>query len=83
MLLHAHGEAVLRVKGLLNVGLGQSCCMACSISCILRSISPRWPGEDQRSHLVFILHALEPETIRMSLQAFQHLLGAHPTVDSD
>jgi Cobalamin synthesis protein cobW C-terminal domain len=42
-----------------------------------------WPGEDQRSHLVFILHALEPEAIRTSLQAFQHLLGAHPTVDSD
>jgi hypothetical protein len=40
-----------------------------------------WPGEDQRSHLVFILHAIEPDAIVRSLQAFQQLLGAHPTVD--
>ena len=42
-----------------------------------------WPDADQRSQLVFILHALDPEAIRTSLQAFQHLLGARPTVDSD
>jgi G3E family GTPase len=82
MLLHAHGEAVLRVKGLLNVGaIGPVV-----LNGVQHILHPpehlaAWPGEDQRSHLVFILHALDPEAIRASLQAFQHLLGAHPTVD--
>jgi len=84
MLLHAHGEAVLRVKGLLNVGTTGPVVL----NGVQHIIHPpehlaTWPGEDQRSHVVFILHALEPEAIRTSLQAFQHLLGARPTVDSD
>ena len=84
MLLHAYGEAVLRVKGLLNVGATGPVVLN-GVQHILHPPEhlATWPGEDQRSHLVFILHALEPEAIRMSLQAFQHLLGAHPTVDSD
>jgi hypothetical protein len=40
-----------------------------------------WPDTDQRSHLVFILRAIEPHHIVRSLQAFQHLLGAAPQVD--
>ena len=84
MLLHAHGEAVLRVKGLLNVGATGPVVLN-GVQHILHPPEhlAAWPGEDQRSHLVFILHALDPEAIRTSLQAFQHLLGAHPTVDSD
>jgi G3E family GTPase len=82
MLLHAHGEAVLRVKGLLNVGATGPVVLN-GVQHILHPPEhlAAWPGEDQRSHLVFILHALDPEAIRTSLQAFQHLLGAHPTVD--
>jgi G3E family GTPase len=82
MLLHAHGEAVLRVKGLLNVGATGPVVLN-GVQHILHPPEhlAAWPGEDQRSHLIFILHALEPEAIRTSLQAFQHLLGAHPTVD--
>jgi G3E family GTPase len=84
MLLHAHGETVLRVKGLLNVGATGPVVLN-GVQHILHPPEhlAAWPGEDQRSHLVFILHALEPEAIRTSLQAFQHLLGAHPTVDTD
>jgi len=84
MLLHAHGEAVLRVKGLLNVGATGPVVLN-GVQHILHPPEhlAAWPGEDQRSHLVFILHALAPEAIRTSLQAFQHLLGARPTVDSD
>jgi G3E family GTPase len=84
MLLHTHGEAVLRVKGLLNVG-AMGPVVLNGVQHILHPPEhlAAWPGEDQRSHLVFILHALDPEAIRTSLQAFQHLLGAHPTVDSD
>jgi G3E family GTPase len=83
MLLHTHGEAVLRVKGLLNVG-AMGPVVLNGVQHILHDPEhlAAWPGEDQRSHLVFILHALDPEAIRTSLQAFQHLLGAHPTVDS-
>jgi G3E family GTPase len=84
MLLHAHGEAVLRVKGLLNVGATGPVVLN-GVQHILHPPEhlAAWPGEDQCSHLVFILHALEPEAIRTSLRAFQHLLGAHPMVDSD
>jgi len=84
MLLHAHGEAVLRVKGLLNVGATGPVVLN-GVQHILHPPEhlAAWPGEDQRSHLVFILHALEPAAISTSLQAFQHLLGARPTVDSD
>jgi G3E family GTPase len=84
MLLHAHGEAVLRVKGLLNVGATGPVVLN-GVQHILHPPEhlATWPGEDRRSHLVLILHALEPEAIRTSLQAFQHPLGAYPTVDSD
>jgi G3E family GTPase len=82
MLLHAHGEDVLRVKGFLNVGTTGPVVL----NGVQHIIHPPehldgWPGADQRSHLVFILHAIEPETIVRSLQAFQQLLGAHLTVD--
>jgi G3E family GTPase len=82
MLLHAHGEAVLRVKGLLNVGATGPVVLN-GVQHILHPPEhlAAWPGEDQRSHLVFILHALDPEAISTSLQAFQHLLGAYPSVD--
>jgi len=82
MLLYAHGENVLRVKGLLNVGATGPVVL----NGVQHIIHPpehleRWPGDDQRSHLVFILHGIEPDDIVQSLQAFQHLLGASPTVD--
>jgi G3E family GTPase len=84
MLLHAHGEAVLRVKGLLNVGAAGPVVLN-GVQHILHPPEhlATWPGEDRRSHLVLILHALDPEAIRTSLQAFQHLLGARPTMDSN
>lgn len=79
---HARGEDVLRVKGLLNVGATGPVVL----NGVQHLMHPpehleHWPGEDQRSHLVFILHAIEPDAIVRSLQAFQPLLGAHPTVD--
>jgi G3E family GTPase len=82
MLLQAHGEEVLRVKGLLNVGAPGPVVLN-GVQHILHPPEhlAGWPGEDQGSHLVFILHALDPDSISSSLQAFQHLLGAHPTVD--
>jgi G3E family GTPase len=82
MLLHARGEDVLRVKGLLNVGAAGPVILN-GVQHIMHVPEhlDRWPGADQRSHLVFILRAIEPHHIVRSLQAFQHLLGAAPQVD--
>jgi G3E family GTPase len=79
MLLHAHGEQVLRVKGLLNVGAPGPVVLN-GVQHILHPPEhlASWPGDDQRSHLVFLLHTLEPERIHRSFQVFQHLLGTVP-----
>jgi G3E family GTPase len=81
MLLHAHGERVLRVKGLLNVGATGPVVLN-GVQHIIHAPEhlPAWPDADRRSHLVFILYGLEPPVIEQSLQAFQHLLGAQPHV---
>jgi G3E family GTPase len=82
MLLHARGEDVLRVKGLLNVGATGPVVLH-GVQHIMHAPEhlARWPDADQRSHLVFILRAIEPHQLVWSLQAFQHLLGAAPQVD--
>ena len=82
MLLHAHGERVLRVKGLLNVGAAGPVVLN-GVQHIIHAPEhlPTWPDRDHRSRLVFILHRLEPSVIEQSLRAFQHLLGAHPQVE--
>ena len=83
MLLHAHGERVLRVKGLLNVGATGPVVLN-GVQHIIHAPEhlPAWPDADHRSHLVFILHGLEPPVIERSLLAFQHLLGAQPQVEA-
>jgi G3E family GTPase len=82
MLLHARGEDVLRVKGLLNVGVAGPVVLN-GVQHIIHAPEhlAHWPSTDQRSHLVFILHAIDPHDIVKSLQAFQQLLGAPPDVD--
>jgi G3E family GTPase len=82
LLLHAHGENVLRVKGLLNIGAVGPVVLN-GVQHIMHAPEhlPCWPGTDRRSHLVFILYAIDPHAMVRSLQAFQHLLGAQPRVD--
>lgn len=79
-LLYAHGESVLRVKGLLDtVAPGPV-----SINGVQHVIRPpqhldRWPAEvnsanerrGRRSHLVFIIRGLDPAALEASLRAFQ------------
>ncbi len=81
MLLYAHGEDVLRVKGLLNVGEAGPVVLN-GVQHIIHAPEhlSEWPDADRRSHLVFILQGIEPSQIAQSLQAFQHLLGAQPHV---
>ncbi|WP_218673748.1 CobW family GTP-binding protein, partial [Candidatus Entotheonella palauensis] len=81
MLLYAHGEDVLRVKGLLNVGeVGPVVLNGVQHIIHAPEHLPKWPDDDRRSHLIFILQGIEPQQIVQSLQAFQHLLGAEPSL---
>jgi G3E family GTPase len=77
MLLHARGEEILRVKGMLNVGeIGPIL-----LNGVQHIIHPpehlnKWPSEDERSRIVFIMQSIKPEEILGSLKAFQHVLGS-------
>ena len=79
MLLHARGEDVLRVKGLLDVGEAGPVV----VNGVQHTIHPpehldRWPDEDHRSRIVFITKGICPEELLDSLDAFRALLGASP-----
>ncbi len=72
MLLHAHGEKVLRVKGILNVkGVDEPVV----INGVQHVVHPpmhlkAWPDEDRRSKIVFIVDGIEQGLIERSLAAF-------------
>ena len=73
MLLHQHGERVLRMKGLLNVGVEQGPLLLEGVQHVVHA--PRhlqqWPDEDRRSRLVFIVRDLDVDLLRESLLALQ------------
>jgi len=79
MLLHRHGEEVLRVKGILNVA-GQTTPVI--IHGVQHVVHPpahldAWPDDDHRSRIVFILRGLNTALIKRSLTAFtSRRLGA-------
>jgi len=76
MLLHARGESVLRVKGLIHAqGVG-----GVILNGVQHVLHPplhldRWPAEDASSRLVFITRKLDPASLLRSLNAFQRLGG--------
>jgi G3E family GTPase len=79
MLLHARGEDLLRVKGLLDVGEAGPVVL----NGVQHIIHPpehlgAWPDEDHRSRLIFITRNIRPEEILGSLVAFRGLLEAQP-----
>ena len=78
MLLHAHGERVLRVKGILNV-LGLATPVV--IHGVQHIIHPpahleAWPSADRRSRIVFIVRGLEQKAIEASLAVFHRQADA-------
>lgn len=79
MLLHAHGESILRVKGLLDVGESGAVALH-GVQHIIHPPEhlPGWPEGKRTSRLVFIARGIDPGTILRSLEAFQRLLGATP-----
>jgi G3E family GTPase len=77
MLLHARGQNVLRVKGIVDVGEAGPVVL----NGVQHIIHPpqhldKWPSEDHRSRIIFIMRSIDPHHILESLKAFQHVLGA-------
>ena len=80
MLLHTHGEHILRVKGLLNV---EGIDTPVVINGVQHIIHPpmhldAWPDENRQSRVVFIVRGLERALIEESLAVFNRLGGGAP-----
>ena len=75
MLLHSHGERVLRVKGILNVAGIEAPVVVNGVQHVVHPPIhlTAWPGEDRRSHIVFIVDDLAQADIERSLAAFSRL----------
>ena len=77
MLLNRHGDAVLRVKGILNVADAGTPVAVHAVQHLVHT--PRhlnaWPDQDRRSRLVFIARGLDPVVIERSFRAFSMLQG--------
>ena len=78
MLLHRHGDRVLRLKGLLNVGAEQGPLLVEGVQHVIHV--PRhlreWPDADRRSRIVFIARDIDLAQVEASLDAFQDLAAA-------
>ncbi len=72
MLLHRHGEQVLRVKGILNVEGQATPVMIHGVQHVMHPPAhlEAWPDDDHRSRIVFILRGLDPAKLKRSLKAF-------------
>lgn len=84
MLLHARGEDILRVKGLLDIG-GQGPVVLNGVQHIIHPPDhlDEWPTSERLSCLVFITRSVDSKQILSSLEAFQYAFNAHnnmPTV---
>ena len=80
MLLHARGEDVLRVKGLLDIGAGGPVLLN-GVQHIMHPPEhlKEWPDEDRRSRIVFITRGICSEELLASLEAFRGIVGAGPS----
>jgi len=79
MLLHRHGDRVLRMKGLLNVVGVPGPVLVNGVQHLVHPPAhlDRWPDEDRRSRLVVISNGLGRGEIERSLNAFNAI--ANPT----
>jgi G3E family GTPase len=78
MLLHRHGDAVLRVKGILNIVDAETPVALHGVQQLIHAPKhlDAWPDADRRSRLVFIVKGLEPAAIERSLRRFCRLPAA-------
>ena len=72
MLLHRHGDRVLRIKGLLNVAGVPGPVLVNGVQHLVHPPAhlDAWPNADRRSHLVVILDGLGRDGLERSLDAF-------------
>jgi G3E family GTPase len=75
MLLNRHGARILRVKGILALEGEQLPVAVHGVQHLVHAPThlSRWPGEDHRSRLVFIVEGIEPDLIRRSFSIFNRL----------
>ena len=75
MLLHTHGEKVLRVKGILNVAGAHAPVVVNGVQHVVHPPIhlAAWPSDDRHSHIVFIVDDLAQEDIERSLAAFNNI----------
>ena len=80
MLLHRHGDRVLRMKGLLNVAGVPGPVLVNGVQHLVHPPAhlDRWPDEDRRSRIVVIASEIEREEIERSLHAFNALASPPP-----
>jgi G3E family GTPase len=72
MLLHAHGNNILRVKGLLRIAESDGPVVIQGVQHVIHPPEhlPSWEGLEKATDLVFILRSLAPERIERSFRAF-------------
>jgi G3E family GTPase len=72
LLLHTHGDRVLRVKGLLDVAGTERPVVVHGVQHLIHPPTHllAWPAGERRSQLVFITQGIAPDLIRRSLAVF-------------
>jgi G3E family GTPase len=72
MLLHRHGQRILRVKGILALAEEERPVAIHGVQHLVHAPShlSRWPSDDRRSRIVFIVEGIAPDLIRRSFQIF-------------
>jgi len=75
MLLHTHGQNVLRVKGILNIAGVETPVVINGVQHIVHPPFhlPAWPDQDRRSRIVFIVRDLSNAELLNSLALFNRL----------
>lgn len=75
MLLHAHGDDILRVKGILNVAGASTPVVVHGVQHLVHPPAhlDAWPDADRRSRIVFITRDIPRAAIEHSLDAFNRL----------
>ena len=80
MLLHRHGDRVLRMKGLLNVAGVPGPVLINGVQHLVHPPAhlEQWPDDDRRSRVVVISSGLDHDEIERSLHAFNAIANPAP-----